>query len=68
MYAQSYGLIEKKGAHYNVTDVFAKELEDNKISADLHFHGERRMREHFDENPKLSSYVLDKVRKLLFSS
>ena len=66
-HAITWGLVEKKGAHYNFTQEFQESLKAAGINVSgYHFHGEKNLRTEFDSNEDLSRYVLNKIRSTLF--
>lgn len=66
LYAQSYGLITKSGAHFSFSENFISELESAGIECPHKYHGEKALREEFDSNALLCQLVLNKVRRALF--
>lgn len=66
MICQAWNFVEKSGAHYTFAEDFVKELEENGIKMDkVKFHGERQLREFFDERKDVSDYVHTKMRKII---
>jgi len=62
MVAQNLRIFEKKGAWFNMSDEWAKDVEKScpNIKLEKSFQGEKRLREYFDLNPELAEYCFQK--------
>jgi KaiC/GvpD/RAD55 family RecA-like ATPase len=66
MICQAWNYVEKSGAHYSFSEDFLAELKTAGIELEkIKFHGERALREFFDESKALVSYVHKKMRTLI---
>lgn len=63
-----WGWIKKAGqGRFEISESYAKELIDNKVSFEEKFHGESKIVTHLEENQPLLDYSVGKLRKALFS-
>jgi hypothetical protein len=64
MMAQMWDFYKAQGTWFTINEEFAQELSENKIEFETKVQGEKNLINLFDNNQKLSEYVIDKVSKL----